>query len=135
MAADNFVDNKLLCGVTNDLDEELFHFSNHKPWQSGLFSKILVKADDLRIVLIAMDVGATMKEHHTDGTTSIQVLQGRLCIHIEDKTQHLQTRQMLTLAAGIKHDLEALDDSAFLLTISWPASAELQSLPHRGYGS
>lgn len=100
-----------------------------------MFSKILAKADDRRVVLIAMDAGATMKEHHTDGTTSIQVLQGKLCVHIEDKAQHLQTRQMLTLAAGIKHDLEALDDSDLLLTISWPASDKLQSLPHRGYGS
>ncbi len=135
MATDNFIDNSLLCGVTHDLDEELFHFSNHKPWQSGLFSKILAKADDLRIVLIAMDAGATMKEHHADGTTSIQVLRGILCLHIEDKTQHLQTGQVLTLTPGIKHDLEALDDSAFLLTIAWPASDKLQSLPHRGYGS
>jgi quercetin dioxygenase-like cupin family protein len=135
MAADSFVDNSLLCGVTHDLAEELFHFSNRKPWQSGLFSKILVKADDLRIVLIALDAGATMKEHHADGTTSIHVLQGVLCIHIADKAQQLRTGQILTLAPGMKHDIEARDDSAFLVTIAWPASDKLQSLPHTGYGS
>jgi hypothetical protein len=43
MGSDSFVDNKLLCGVTHDLKEELFHFSHHKPWQSGLYSKLVVK--------------------------------------------------------------------------------------------
>jgi hypothetical protein len=57
MASDSFIDNHLLNGVTNDLAEELFHFSHHKPWQSGLYSKLLVKADDLRVLLIAMEAG------------------------------------------------------------------------------
>ena len=135
MASDSFVDNSLLCGVTHDLAEELFHFANHKPWQSGLYSKLLVKANDLRVVLIAMEVGAKMKEHHTDGTITIHVLQGVLCLRVQEKSQDLQCRQILTLAPGIKHDIEARDDSAFLVTISWPTSDTLQSLPHRGYGS
>jgi len=135
MASDSFLDNSLLCGITHDLAEELVHFSHHKPWQSGLFSKLLVKADDLRVILIAMEVGAKMKEHHTDGTTTIHVLQGLLCLRVQEKFQDLKCGQILTLAPGIKHDVEARDDSAFLVTISWPASDSLQSLPHRGYGS
>ena len=55
MASDSFIDNSLLCGVMQDLVEELFHFANHNPWQSGIYSKLLVKADDLRLVLIAME--------------------------------------------------------------------------------
>jgi quercetin dioxygenase-like cupin family protein len=75
-----------------------------------------------------------MKEHHTDGTTTIHVLHGGLCLHIQEKSQDLKHGQILTLAPGINHDVEACDDSAFLVTISWPASHTLQSLPHRGYG-
>jgi len=135
MASESFVDNSLLCGVTHDLAEELFHFANHKPWQSGLFSKLLVKADDLRVLLIAMDVGATMKEHHVDGTITIHVLQGRLCLRVQEKAQDLQRGQILTLAPGIQHDIESRDDSAFLVTISWPTSDSLETLSHRGYGS
>ena len=135
MAAESFVNNSLLCGVTHDLAEELFHFANHKPWQSGLFSKLLVKADDLRVLLIATDVGATMKEHHADGTITIHVLQGRLRLRVQGKSHDLQSGQILTLAPGIQHDIEARDDSAFLVTISWPTSDSLKSLSHRGYGS
>jgi quercetin dioxygenase-like cupin family protein len=129
MASDNFVDNRLLCGVTHDLAEELFHFANHKPWQSGLYSKLLVKAEDLRVVLIAMHAGAKMKEHHTDGTTTIQVLQGALRLQVQGKSQDLRVGQVLTLAPRVKHDVEASEDSAFLLTIAWPSSETLQSLP------
>jgi len=135
MASDNFLDNSLLCGITHDLADELVHFSHHKPWKSGLYSKLLVKADDLRVLLIAMDVGAKMKEHHSDGTTTIHVLQGLLCLRARETYQDLKRGQILTLAPGIKHDVEARDGSAFLVTISWPASATLQSLHHRGYGS
>ncbi len=132
MASESFVNNSLLCGVTHDLAEELFHFANHKPWQSGLFSKLLVKADDLRVLLIAMDVGATMKEHHADGTITIHVLQGGLRLRVQEKPQDLQSGQILTLAPGIQHDIEARDDSAFLVTISWPTNDSLESLSHRG---
>jgi quercetin dioxygenase-like cupin family protein len=135
MGSNSFVDNKLLCGVTHDLKEELFHFSHHKPWQSGLYSKLLVKADDLRVLLIALDTGAEMKAHHTDGTTTIHVLQGVLSLRVHEKQQQLLVGQILTLSPGISHDIEAREDSAVLLTISWPSSETLLSLAHRGYGS
>ena len=135
MASDSFTDNSLLCGVTHDLADELFHFANRRPWQSGLFSKLLIKADDLRVLLIAMDAEAQMKEHHTDGTTTIHVLQGRVCIRIQEKPLSLQAGRMLTLAPRIQHDIEACEASALLVTISWPASDMLRTLPHRGYGS
>jgi quercetin dioxygenase-like cupin family protein len=118
-----------------DLASELAGSRQHKPWQSGLYSKLLLKADDLRLVLIAMETGAKMKEHHADGTVSIHVLQGTLRVHTLEQTHDLDTGQILTLAAGIKHDVEARGDCAFLLTISWPSGEKLHSLPHRGYGS
>jgi quercetin dioxygenase-like cupin family protein len=126
----------VLPGVSSlDLVSELAGSREHKPWQSGLYSKLLLKADDLRLVLIAMEPGARIKEHHADGTVSIHALEGTLCIHVQAQAQHLHAGQILTLAPGIKHDVEAHEDSAFLLTISWPSSEKLQSIPHRGYGS
>jgi quercetin dioxygenase-like cupin family protein len=118
-----------------DLAGELASLREHKPWRAGLFSKLLFKAGDLRLVLIAMEIGARMKEHHADGTVSIHALQGTLCVHVHEDARDLHAGHILTLAAGIKHDVEAREDSAFLLTISWPNSDKLQSLPHRGYGS
>ena len=125
-----------LPGVSSlDLAGELAGSREHKPWPSGLHSKLLLKADDLRLVLIAMETGARIKEHHADGSISIHVLEGTLCIRVQAQEHDLHAGQILTLAAGIKHDVEARVDSAFLLTISWPSSEKLESLPHRGYGS
>lgn len=39
------------------------------------------------------------------------------------------------LAASIKHEVEALEESAFLLTIAWPDAEKLKALKHRGCGT
>jgi quercetin dioxygenase-like cupin family protein len=125
-----------LHGISSfDLARELTLVRQHRPWQSGLRSKLLLKANDLRLLLIAMETGARMKEHHADGTVSIHALEGELCVHVQEQAQNLHAGQILTLAPGIKHDVEAREESAFLLTIAWPTSEKLQSLQHRGYGS
>ncbi len=135
MTADNSSISTLSGVSLLDIASELTGSKQHKPWQSGLYSKLLLKADDLRVLLIAMETGAKLKEHHADGTVSVHALEGTLCIHVQEQTHDLRAGQILTLAPGIKHDLEAREDSALLLTISWPSSEKLQSLQHRGYGS
>lgn len=118
-----------------DLQRELAECTQKKPWPSGIHSKLLFKKPDFRCVLIAMEPSAQMKEHHADGTISVQVLKGRLRLGAEGNQHELATGNLLTLGASIKHDVQALEDSAFLLTISWPSDEELLSMKHRGYGT
>ncbi len=47
----------------------------------------------------------------------------------------LQTGSLITVAASIKHEVESLEESAFLLTISWPSNRQLLTMQHRGYGT
>jgi hypothetical protein len=42
---------------------------------------------------------------------------------------------VLTLGASIKHELEAGEESALLLTIAWPIGEKLQAMKHRGWGT
>jgi len=118
-----------------DLLSEIADSERKKPWQSGVYSKMLDKRADFRTVLITMEQGARMKEHHTDGTISIHVLKGGVRINVQGQPHDLRTAGLFTLGPSIKHDVEALEDSAFLLTISWPTSEKLRSLEHRGYGT
>lgn len=118
-----------------DLSHEIANSEQKKPWQSGLYAKTLYKSNDFRTVLITMEPAAHMKEHHTDGTISIHVLKGSVHVHAQGQTHELTTAALFTLAPSIKHDVEAQEDSAFLLTISWPTSEKLRSLEHRGYGT
>jgi quercetin dioxygenase-like cupin family protein len=118
-----------------DLPKELADAAQKKPWPAGLYSKTLFKKHDLRVVLISMQNAAHMKEHHADGTISIQVLKGQLRVSVNGKPHDLPTGTLFTLGHSIRHDVEAIGDSAFLLTISWPSAEELAAMKHRGYGS
>ena len=118
-----------------DLHQEIADSDQKKPWQSGHFAKTLFKKHDLRVVLITMENAAKMKEHHADGTISVQVLKGQIRFSVHGKPHDLKSGNLLTLSASIKHEVEALEDSAFLLTISWPSDEELAAMKHRGYGT
>jgi quercetin dioxygenase-like cupin family protein len=118
-----------------DLRQELDDAERKKPWPSGIHSKTLFKKHDLRIVLISMQIGAHMHEHHADGTLSIQVLQGQLLVTVNGKGHDLRAGALFALARSIRHDVMATDDASFLLTISWPSDEELAAMKHRGYGS
>jgi quercetin dioxygenase-like cupin family protein len=118
-----------------DLLHEIAESERKKPWPSGLYAKTLFKKHDLRVVLICMRNGAHMKEHHADGTISIQVLKGQLRVSVNNKPHDLPTSTLFTLGASIRHDVESNGESAFLLTISWPSPEELAAMKHRGYGS
>ena len=118
-----------------DLAQEMKASEQKKPWPMGHYAKTLFKKSDFRIVLICMDKGSVLKEHHADGSISVQVLQGSIRFTAEGKDHTLQTQGVLTLAASIKHEVEALEPAAFLLTIAWPEDEKLQGMKHRGYGT
>jgi quercetin dioxygenase-like cupin family protein len=118
-----------------DLVREMTDFEQHKPWPKGIHSKTLFKKKDFRVVLICMNAAARIEEHHADGTSSVQVLKGVIRYKTQGQVYDLQTGSLLTLCASIKHDVEAVVESGFLLTISWPVNQELLAMPHRGYGT
>src|SRR5437868_9960594 len=114
-----------------NLESEVSPLGSHKPWPRGRTSRMLLKTDDLRIVLIVMQAGSMMEEHHSDGRISIQVLSGAIRTRMQDQVVDLTPGRLLALDRSIKHDVEAREDSAFLLTIAWPSDQELIGLKHR----
>ena len=104
-----------------DLDRELQQLRREDSWQreTGRSSKTLAKYPDFRIVLILMKGGSRMRQHRAEGRISIQQLKGQVCIHLADRKATLSTGHLLVLDCGVLHDLEALEESALLLTISW----------------
>lgn len=118
-----------------DLRREIAEAEQQKPWPSGIHAKTLFKKSDFRVVLICMEAAARMKEHHVDGTSSVQVLKGNIRYSTEGQAYDLQMGSLITLGASIRHEVQSLDDAAFLLTISWPESGRLSGMQHRGYGT
>ena len=118
-----------------DLAQEMKDTEQKRPWTAGHYAKTLFKKSDFRMLLIVMDQGAVLKEHHADGTISVQVLKGSIEFRTQGESRRLGTNGILMLGASIKHEVEAREPSAFLLTIAWPSSEKLQAMQHRGYGT
>ena len=108
-----------------NLEEELQQLRRAEAWSqsAGRSAKTLAKYADFRIVLISMKAGTRMDQHHADGRISIQCLRGKLCIQVSSKPNiDLLSGDLLVLDCGIPHAVDAIEESVFLVTISWPGS-------------
>jgi quercetin dioxygenase-like cupin family protein len=105
--------------LTLDLNHEMEQLRAEGRWQSGHTAKTLVKYPDLRLVLITMKAGGRMDKHRADGRISVHSLDGKIRFNTAERSVELAAGQILTLERGIPHDVEAIADSAFLLTIAW----------------
>ena len=105
-----------------DLAAEIEHLQSEESWQrgTGRSSKTLAKYPDFRIVLVAMKPNMEMKEHRAEGRISIQTIVGRVRLKLPQQTVEVPAGHLLILDRCITHDVEALEESAFLLTICWP---------------
>jgi quercetin dioxygenase-like cupin family protein len=121
--------------ATFDLGKEIGNASQHRPWAAGVYSRTLWKQRDIRLVLVTMDAGAKLKDHHADGSVTIHVLEGRVRARLHSGTQELRSGQIFAVLPSVRHEVEAMEPSTFLLTLSWPESDKLKAMPHRGYGS
>jgi quercetin dioxygenase-like cupin family protein len=82
-----------------------------------------MKYDDLRVVLTALQVNMRIPIHKTDGRISVHVLSGHIRLNAAGRTFDLRPGSLVGLDQGCVHDIEALEESAFLLTIAWPGRA------------
>ncbi len=105
--------------LTFDLSVEVERLQTEESWRQGTRNaKTLVKEPDLRIVVIALRQGGWMEEHRAqaplhpdaDGTRAPP----------RARPDDRPADQVLLLDPNVAHDVEALDESAFLLTIAWP---------------
>ncbi|MGK2962096.1 MAG: cupin domain-containing protein [Gemmatimonadaceae bacterium] len=103
-----------------DLAAEVHRLQAETTWSTGHNARTLVKYDDLRIVLTALKASEHIPEHKTEGRISIHVLSGHLQVKALRRTFNLRAGRLLALDRGMLHDVTALEDSAFIITIAWP---------------
>jgi len=108
-----------------NLEKEITQLHEEEAWlRTGRNSKTLVKQPDFRIVLIELQKGGHIEEHSADARISIYTLSGHVRLQLPEQTIDLPSGHLLVIDRALEHDLEALEDSAILLTISWPHAAE-----------
>ncbi len=103
-----------------DLPAEIHRLHAETTWSTGHNARTLIKYDDFRVVLIALQAGARLPTHKTEGRISIHVLSGHVQVKAAERTFSLRPGSLLALDQGVPHDIQALEESAFLLTLAWP---------------
>jgi hypothetical protein len=116
-----------------DLASELDQLHRDESWlqATGRSSKTLVKYPDLRIVLIAMKANKRMHEHTAAARISVHSLNDHIRLHLPGRVVDLPARHLLALDQCVPHDVEAIEDSAFLLTLSWPLEKKVAAAKTR----
>lgn len=86
----------------------------------GISRKAIVRYPDFHLTLIAMKANSRIEEHHNPGRISVQTLVGHIRMRAAGRTFDLPKGQVLVLDRAVRHDVEALEESVFLLTAAVP---------------
>ena len=101
-----------------DLPTEIEHLRQGRTYEhGGPNGRTLLKEPDLRIVLITLKAGGRMEEHSASGPSSIHVIEGSVRVRVADGQGELGPGSLLAMESAVRHEVEAVEDSTFLLTI------------------
>jgi len=103
---------------TNAIEAEALKDGTYQ--RTGRAARTLVKTNDMNIALIVMREGDHIQEHDASGAVSIFVTRGKVQLALPEETVTLSAGEVLVLERGTPHDVRALEDSSFLLTIGLP---------------
>jgi quercetin dioxygenase-like cupin family protein len=103
-----------------NLDQEAEDLVRSPQWQTGIARKVLVQYPDFQITLRQMKAGAHIPNHHNPGRICVQTVMGRIRMRADGKIFDLPKGSILVLDRAVMHDVEAVEESAFLLTVALP---------------
>jgi quercetin dioxygenase-like cupin family protein len=106
-----------------DLAAELEGLHRERSWTAAERNgKTLVREPDFRVVLTAMHAGTRLVEHEADARLTIQTVAGHLRVYLSGRVVDLPANHLLALDRSVPHEVEAIEDSALLLTLAWPGA-------------
>lgn len=78
---------------------------------------VLVKTPTLEVIRMVLQAGERHSKHHVPGEITVQCLEGCINFGVEDVPHELKAGQMLYLAGGQSHHVQAIENASILLTI------------------
>ncbi len=104
------------------LEEQVARLKQEATWRTGTRNAItLVKEPALRVVLTVLRQGAKLHEHQAARPVTLEVLSGSLSVRAAGQTLQLTPGDLVAFESAVEHDVEAIEESAFLLTLANPA--------------
>lgn len=101
-----------------ELGAELEALRSEPGWASkGHNAKTLVKRADSSVVLTLLKAGQRLKEHAVGKSVTIQVFSGHVRLQVGEESVEMRAGGLLALEPHLAHDVEALEESALLITI------------------
>lgn len=100
------------------------HLARIEPPAGGKRSLILVKAEQIRVVLMRMAAGSDLREHSAPGQITLQALSGRFTVTVGADVYQLTGDELLVIEQDVRHSVVCDQDGAFLLTIARPGGAD-----------
>lgn len=104
--------------VEMNLLEFMKQIKDEQTWTDSDRNSITIfKSAAMRIVLIGLHENAELKPHKANGTISVQVLEGKIKFATEHQSTQIGKGQMIVLHQNLTHNVKALTESFFLLTL------------------
>ena len=104
--------------IAVDIRAEIARLKREPAWASGdRHGSSLVKGDGINVALMVLKAGAKLQEHHTRAPITLQVIEGRINFVAGGKKQVVTAGTILALDRAIEHSVEALEESAIVLTV------------------
>lgn len=90
-------------------------------WKKGVARELLVDYPDLRVSLVYLADGGQIEEHYNPGRIVVHTVAGHIRMRAGEETFDLPLGAVLALDRAVPHQLQAVEESAFLLTVVPPA--------------
>ena len=100
------------------LAEHVDRLRQEPTWRTKGHNAItLTQEPGLRLVLMLFGKGAKLAEHQAAGPLTFHVLSGSVAFRAGDRAETLGPGELVVLESAIRHEVEALEESACLLSL------------------
>jgi len=104
------------------LSEQLERLRQEPTWRTrGRNAITLTKEPGLRLVLMLLGKGTKISEHQAAGPLTFHVLTGSVTFRAGARVESLGAGELIVLESTVPHEVEALEESACLLTLAGAA--------------
>jgi quercetin dioxygenase-like cupin family protein len=91
----------------------------------GRIARTLVKEGPLRLTLVGLGPGGTIRPHQADAPITILALEGEIVLEAGGGIHRLTNGALAALDGGVRHAVSAPEGGFFLLTLAGQARAEV----------